>query len=233
MSKIDKIIEIYDAKLQNLIEEYKKAYAHIRLEHDLYHMKMGNNSLNREEKNKIEKVKTIEKNIQLIFVEILDEAGIGNINNEGINAANKVDKSKHDTNAFKIEVDKQHYVENAAIEREKILQFRLLREKIFFGLFLMCFGLSIYVIFRDIESVSGGSKRESDSNNIKKKKSIFDLPKPPMPKQKVEKPKQPEISEKPEVPKEVNESADSNPLNEGNPVSTNEVPSEDLQPSDE
>lgn len=214
MSKIDKIIEIYDDKLKNLIEEYKKAYTHIRLEHDLYHMKMGNNSLNREEKNKIEKVKTIEKDIQNIFVKILNEVGIGSINNEGINAANKVEKSKHDTNAFKTEVDKQHYVENAAIEREKILQFRVLREKIFFGLFLMCFGLSIYVVFRDIESVSGGGKGKDDNtNDNKKKKSIFDLPKPPMPKQQVEKPKQ---SEKPEVPKELNEAANTNPLNEGN-----------------
>lgn len=189
MGKIERVIDKYENKLNELIESYKKTYAYIRLEHDVYNMKMTNNTLNAEEKKKLDAVKQIESDIQKLFIDILDEAGIGKTSIDGINAANILEKTKHNTNAFKTSMKNENYSENAAIEREKILQFRMLREKIFFGLFLMCFGLSIYAIFRDIKKYTGTSDTGgSDSGD--KKKSIFDLPKPPMENKKVEKPKE-------------------------------------------
>lgn len=191
MNKIERVIDKYENKLNTLLDDYKKAYAYIRLEHDLYNMKMTNNTLNTEEKKKMDDVKKIDSDIQKLFIDVLDEAGIGRTNINGIDAAKMLEKTKHDTNAFKMSMKNENYSENAAIEREKILQFRILREQIFFGLFLLCFGLSIYATFRDMKKYTGdsnasGNNGESGDN----KKSIFDLPKPPMEKKKIGKPKE-------------------------------------------
>lgn len=189
MGKIDRVIDKYETKLNTFIEEYKKAYAYIRLEHDVYNMKMTNNTLNTEEKKKLDDVKKIESDIHKLFIDVLDEAGIGRTNIGGIDAAKMLEKTKHDTNAFKTSMKNENYSENAAIEREKILKFRILREQIFFGLFLLCFGLSIYATFRDMKKYTGGNDTSGNNENGDKKKSIFDLPKPPMEKKKVTKPK--------------------------------------------
>lgn len=190
---INEIIQKHRKQLDTLLEEYKKSYNMVRLEHDVYHMKMTRNSLGGKETERLNKIKTIERTIHFLFVEMLYDAGIGISGSKGRKAVENVEKSKHNTHAFKVSMGNEgdSIVENAALEREKILQFRVMREKVFFGLFIICVGVGVYVIFRDMKEVEGGGgggggNSGKNKGQEKVKKSGFNLPAPPMPKNKTD-----------------------------------------------
>ena len=154
---------------------------------------MTRNSLGGKETERLNKIKTIERTIHFLFVEMLYDAGIGISGSKGRKAVENVEKSKHNTHAFKVSMGNEgdSIVENAALEREKILQFRVMREKVFFGLFIICVGVGVYVIFRDMKEVEGGGgggggNSGKNKGQEKVKKSGFNLPAPPMPKNKTD-----------------------------------------------
>jgi hypothetical protein len=169
------IIKKYEDKFNDLIEKYKLTYKDIRLEHNMYLNKQSNGNLDSANVTKLKRVEDIETKLNNIFIDMLNETGITN-SSYNTELAKKVEGSKtkiKDIYDNKATYSYEHgqYIENAALEREKILLYHVLREKLFFALFLICLGASIYVIFRDLDENKPNDSVRSVTKKPRKKPS--------------------------------------------------------------
>lgn len=182
------IIDRYETSFKNLLTQYNVAYQEIRLEHDIFRHKQSKGTLDNSSMSKLQRVNEIEGKLNNIFIDMLNETGITD-SSKNTSLSKSVEESKKKLtdiydNSATISYQQGVYIENAAIEREKILRYHILREKLFFGLLLLCLGVSVYVFFRDLEANNQQSivkprpkpkpRRESKPISVPKPASVLD-----------------------------------------------------------
>ena len=149
------ILETRKKELDSLLEKFSNSYKEVRLEYNLIDK---NNDISTYRFKNLLQVQSIEKSIESIYVKMLEDAGIDVQTqsklkkNEKIQIKNIHENNKKNNN-LETKLNNQSYVRNGALERKRITQFRLTREKLCLSVYLFLFFAFLYVTFKDVKQV--------------------------------------------------------------------------------
>jgi len=142
-------------ELDLLVHKLLISYKNVRLEYNLLDR---NVDISSEQFKQQKQVQSIENSIENIYVKMLEDSGIDvktqNILKNNENSQIKNIHQNHEKNEnLKVQLKNKSHVQNGALERKRIIEFRLLREKICLCIYIFLICVFLYVSFKDIRHI--------------------------------------------------------------------------------
>jgi hypothetical protein len=142
-------------ELDLLIDKYSNSFKEVRLEYNLIDR---NNDINTNRFKQLLQYQSIENSIENVYVKMLQDVGIDVQTQSKLKQNEKkqiktINKTSEINKNLETKLKNKSYVQNGALERRRITQFRLTREKICLSAYLFLIFLFLYVTFRDIKQI--------------------------------------------------------------------------------
>lgn len=142
-------------ELDSLLEKYSNLYKEVRLEYNLMDI---NNDISTDRFKNLLQVQSIEKSIENVYVKMLKDAGIDvqtqiRLKKDEERHIKNIQKNHKMNENLETKLNNQSHVRNGALERKRITQFRLTREKVCLSVYLLLFFVFLYIMFNDVKQL--------------------------------------------------------------------------------